>query len=376
MFEHRQNSEQVFEAVSEAMQVLRETIPRQEDKLERYREAWMRKCIRQAEKEMFHTIAVVCGAWHAPALQTMPSQKEDNELLKGLPKVKIECTWIPWTYGRLSYNSGYGAGINSPGWYDHVWTHPADDGTRWMAKVAQLFRKEQMDTSVAHVIEAIRLAESLASLRNLSKAGLEELNEATWSVLCGGESVLLQLIHDELIVSNRIGEVPEAIPKPPLQLDIEKLQKRLRLPATADWKDYTLDLRKENDLERSVFLHRLLLLEIYWGKQQGVSGKGTFKESWRLQWEPELSIRVIEKGNWGNTVGEAAEKYALQKRAGGGFAGHGLRTITKGHTGRNTWGYGRIDRSAQQYGRSQRRCDTVDGSDTGAGECNAVWQCA
>jgi len=124
---------------------------------------------------------------------------------------------------------------------------------------------------------------------------------------------LLQLIHDELIVSNRIGEVPEEIPKPPLQLDIEKLQKRLRLPATADWKDYTLDLRKENDLERSIFLHRLQLLEIDWGTQQGVTGKGTFKESWRLQWDPELSIRVIEKGNWGNTVGEAAEKYALQK---------------------------------------------------------------
>jgi len=313
MFEHRHHSEQVFEAVTEAMQVLRETIPRPEDKLERYREAWMRKCIRQAEKEMFHTIAVICGAWHAPALQQMPKQKDDNELLKGLPKVKIECTWIPWTYSRLSYNSGYGAGINSPGWYDHVWTHPTDDGTRWMAKVAQLFRKNQMDTSVAHVIEAIRLAESLASLRNLSKAGLEELNEATWSVLCGGESILLQLIHDELIVSNRIGEVPEEIPKPPLQLDIEKLQKRLRLPATADWKDYTLDLRKENDLERSIFLHRLQLLEIDWGTQQGVTGKGTFKESWRLQWDPELSIRVIEKGNWGNTVGEAAEKYALQK---------------------------------------------------------------
>jgi hypothetical protein len=313
MFEHRHGSEQVFDAVMEAMQALRETLPRQEDRLEQCREAWMRKCIRQAEKEMFHTIVVVCGAWHAPALQQMPSQKEDQELLKGLPKVKVECTWIPWTYSRLSYRSGYGAGISSPGWYDHVWTHPTDDGTLWMAQVAQLFRKQQMDTSVAHVIEAIRLAGSLAALRDLSKAGLEELNEATRSVLCNGQDILLQLIQDELIVSNRIGEVPEAIPKPPLQLDIEKLQKRLRLPATADWKDYTLDLRKENDLERSIFLHRLQLLDIHWGNQQGSSGKGTFKEAWRLQWAPELSIRIIEKGNWGNTVGEAAEKYTLQK---------------------------------------------------------------
>lgn len=314
-FEHRHDSEQVFEAVAEAMTVLREHIPARKSRTEQLREAYMRKTIRQAEKEMFECIAVICGAWHAPALQQMPKQKEDNDLLKGLPKVKTECTWVPWTFSRLSYFSGYGAGINSPGWYDHIWTYPKDDGTRWMAKVAQLFRSKQMDTSVAHVIEAVRLAESLAILRNLPKAGLEELNEATWSVLCNGENILLELIRHELIVSNRIGEVPEDTPKPPLQLDIEKLQKRLRLPATADWKDYTLDLRKENDLERSILLHRLQLLDIQWGEQQAVAGKGTFKEQWRLQWEPELSIHIIEKGNWGNTVAEAAEKFTTQKGA-------------------------------------------------------------
>ncbi|THU37097.1 hypothetical protein FAM09_19285 [Niastella caeni] len=313
MFEHRHNNEQVFDAVTEAMQMLRETFPQKEDRIEQLREAWMRKTIRQAEKELFQNIAVICGAWHAPALVSMPKQKEDNDLLKGLPKVKVECTWIPWTFSRLSYYSGYGAGIESPGWYDHIWNHPTDDGTRWMAKVAKLFRAKQMDTSVAHVIEAVRLAESLAGMRNLYKAGLEELNEATRTVLCNGESILMQLINDELIVSNRIGEVPTEIPKPPLQLDIEKLQKKLRLPPTADGKDYTLDLRKENDLERSIFLHRLQLLDIKWGERQDVSGKGTFKELWRLQWDPELSINIIEKGNWGNTVAEAAEKFVIDK---------------------------------------------------------------
>ncbi len=309
MFEHRQNGEQVFEAVTEAMQSLRQHLPLKEDKLEQLREAHMRKMIRQAEKEMFENIAVICGAWHVPALMNMPKQKDDNELLKALPKVKIDCTWVPWTYGRLSYRSGYGAGINSPGWYEHVWNYPHDDGTRWMTNVAHLFRKNGMDTSVAHVIEAVRLAETLAAMRNLSKAGLEELNEATLSVLCNGEEVLLKLIYDELIVSNRLGQVPAAIPKPPLQVDIEKLQKKLRLAPTADFKDYTLDLRKDTNLERSILLHRLRLLNIKWGQQYDVAGKGTFKEQWRLQWDPALSIDIIEKGGWGNTVEEAASKY-------------------------------------------------------------------
>ncbi|MEO5893552.1 MAG: DUF5682 family protein [Ferruginibacter sp.] len=312
MFEHRTKNEAVFEAVNEAMQALRDTIPQKEDRVEQLREAWMRKVIRQAEKEMFQNIAVICGAWHAPALRNMPKQKEDNELLKALPKVKVECTWIPWTYNRLSYYSGYGAGINSPGWYEHIWKYPKDDGTRWMAKVANLFRENQMDTSVAHVIEGVRLAEALASLRHLSKAGLEELNEATLSILCNGETILLDLIRNKLIVSNKIGEVPLEIPKPPLQLDIERQQKRLRLPPAADFKDYTLDLRKDNDLERSIFLHRLQLLELKWAYKSDVGGKGTFKEQWRLQWDPAFIIDIIEKGNWGNTTEEAASKYVIQ----------------------------------------------------------------
>jgi len=313
MFEHRLNNEEVFTAINEAMQALRETLPQKEDKEQALREAWMRKMIRQAEKEMFQHIAVICGAWHAPALSNMPKAKEDNDLFKGLPKTQIECTWIPWTYDRLSMYSGYGAGIESPGWYSHVWQHPTDDGILWMAKVASLFRQHQMDTSVAHVIEAVRLAASLAILRNLPKAGLSELNEATLSVLCNGEPLMMDLINKELIVSNRIGTVPEEIPKPPLQVNIEKIQKTLRLPATADFKDYMLDLRKENDLERSIFLHRLELLGIHWGTKSLVSGKGTFKEQWRLQWDPSFVINIIEKGVWGNTLEEASNAWLIHQ---------------------------------------------------------------
>ena len=43
--------------------------------------------------------------------------------------------------------------------------------------VARLFRKKQIDISTAHVIEAFRLAETLTSLRGLSRIGLLELNE-------------------------------------------------------------------------------------------------------------------------------------------------------------------------------------------------------
>jgi hypothetical protein len=66
-------------------------------------------------------------------------------------------------------------------------------------------------------------------------------------------------------------------------------------------------------LERSIFLHRLLLLEITWGHLKQVRGKGTFKEQWQLKWEPEYSIRIIEKGNWGNTLEEAVTKHVAHE---------------------------------------------------------------
>lgn len=307
--ESRRDKAGIFDAVNESVTALREAMEQRNDKHEQLREAWMRKMIRAAEKDGYQRIVVVCGAWHVPALANMPKQKEDNELLKGLEKCKVETTWVPWTYDRLTQRSGYGAGIYSPGWYDHLWQYPEDDGTHWMTKVAGLLRKQNMDTSVAHVIEAVRLANALAALRNHTRAGLNELNEATTTVLGFGDSVLLQVIREELIVSNKMGTVPENVPKVPLLTDIEKYQKKFRLQPTAAIKELKLDLREENDLAKSTFLHRLKLLGIDWSTITISRSKGTFKEQWQLLWQPEFSIRIIEKGIWGNTLEEAATNY-------------------------------------------------------------------
>ncbi|MGV3588805.1 MAG: DUF5682 family protein [Adhaeribacter sp.] len=313
MFEQRRNSAEAFEAVLEAMQHLRQELARPESAETLLREAYMRKIIRQAETDGYQNIAVVCGAWHAPALVQMPPKKQDNDLLKGLPKVKVAATWIPWTFNRLTFYSGYGAGVTSPGWYQHLWDFPEDLGIGWMTKVARVFRKKNMDTSVAHVIDAFRLSETLAGLRQLSRPGLAELNQATQSVICFGDDLMLQLIFQELIVGKKIGRVPEDAPQVPLQKDLERLQKKLRLTPKAFEQQLTLDLRQPNDLERSKLLHRLALLGINWGRSQNASGKGTFKEQWLLNWEPELLIKVIEMGIWGNTLERAASNYIVQK---------------------------------------------------------------
>lgn len=311
MVEQRRDSVDLFAAILEAMSALRGEAPPSEEPIEMQREAYMRSCIRAAEREGYHRIAVVCGAWHAPALAQLYAEKEDNALLKGLPKIKVQATWVPWTYGRLAYSSGYGAGVESPGWYHHLWTTPDQVVIRWMTQVARLLREQDLDASSAHLIEAVRLAETLAALRDRPLPGLPELNEATQAVLCFGSNLPMRLIHDKLIVGERLGEVPDETPMVPLQQDLVRQQKRLRLSAEATQKTLDLDLRKPNDLERSRLLHRLALLGIPWGELQHTSGKkGTFHELWRLQWQPEFVVTLIASGIWGNTISEASAAYA------------------------------------------------------------------
>jgi len=320
MVEQRRDDAGLFTAILEAMAALREEAealdataapPPPHRRHEDRREAWMRQAIRVARREGFRRIAVVCGAWHAPALRDLGDEKRDVALLKGLPKVKTSATWAPWTYGRLSFESGYGAGVTSPGWYDHLWHHPDGGATRWMARVAHLLRAEDLDASAAHVIEAVRLSEALAAMRGHPLPGLPELNDACRAVFCFGGDAPMRLIHERLIVGERLGAVPDETPAVPLQQDLAREQRRLRLPPEAQWKQYDLDLRKPTDLERSHLLRRLNLLGVGWGALQGSSGTGTFRESWRLQWEPEFAVSLIEAAAWGNTVRDAAATRAL-----------------------------------------------------------------
>ncbi len=303
----------VFPAIHEAMGALREHGGRALSREDELREAAMRQEIRAATKEGFERIAVVCGAWHAPVLIDMPAAKQDAALLKGLDKVKVQVTWTPWSHGRLMRVSGYGAGIESPGWYEHLWSTPHDTSIRWVSKVAQLLRAQDLDASSAQVIDTVRLAETLATLRSRRMVGLDEMNESVRTVLLFGDETPLRLIENKLIVGETLGEVPPDSSAVPVQKDFEATLKRLRLKLELNDKLLDLDLRKDGDRERSHLIHRLTLLGIKWGTQQDGRGKrGTFHEIWTLRWEPEFAVELVGAAQWGNTIEAAAGERVRQ----------------------------------------------------------------
>ncbi|MET7473135.1 DUF5682 family protein [Streptomyces sp. NPDC005648] len=296
-----------FGVLEEAMGALREAYGSGGHQRDLVREAHMRLQVRTAQREFGDAVAVVCGAWHVPALRHRTTVAADRALLKGLAKVKAELTWVPWTHRRLARASGYGAGIDSPGWYGHLFGAPDRPVERWMTKVAGLLRDEDRLVSSAHVIEAVRLAETLAAMRGRPLPGLGETTDAVRAVMCEGSDVPLALVQDRLVVGDVLGEVPRSAPAVPLQRDLDRIQRRLRLRPEALERELELDLRKETDAGRSRLLHRLRLLGIEWGEPVTSRGStGTFRETWRLRWEPELAVRIAEAGVWGTTVLAAA----------------------------------------------------------------------
>ena len=315
--EHAPGHADTFAVVLEMMTALREELQRPETEETLLREAFMRETLRATLAQGYPRVAVVCGAWHAPVLRAELLKKEDKARLKGLKRVATEATWIPWTYERLSFSSGYGAGVLSPAWYELLFSQPrAEVLTHWMVRATRLLRGQDVDASSAHAIEGVRLAAALASVRGLALPGIDELQEAAVAILGGGYAEPLALVQKELVIGVKLGEVPAGLPATPLQQDLAQQQKTLRLKPEATPKDLDLDLRQPAQLDRSHLLHRLRLLDINWGEPEEATGsRGTFHELWTLEWEPEMALTVIEAGRWGNTVLAAAAARATARAA-------------------------------------------------------------
>ena len=317
--EHRSGGDPLglFAAVAEAMAATRAEAPGagvEPDPDEAVREAALRTAVRSARRDGAERVAVVCGAWHVPALAADVPAAADAAALRGLRRVQVRATWVPWTSARLAADSGYGAGVASPGWYEHLFGAPDRVVARWMARVCALLREADLPGSPAAGVEAVRLAEALAALRGRSLPGLAEVQDAALAALCGGDPAPLEVVRERLVVGTRLGSVPDGVPTVPLQHDLEAQARRLRLRRTAEAVDLDLDLRTPTGLGRSRLLHRLTLLDVPWGRPREVGSTGTFKEGWRLRWDPALAVAVLDAAPRGTTVEQAAVERARERR--------------------------------------------------------------
>ncbi|HET9305727.1 MAG TPA: DUF5682 family protein [Candidatus Sulfotelmatobacter sp.] len=316
----------VFSAIETAMTEARaqeDLGPQSPDEVLRnkQREAFMRTNIRAALKEFESTIAVVCGAWHISGLRE-GKPADDRALIKDLPRIKVEATWVPWTDSRLSTFSGYGAGVISPGWYRHLWSlytrkkppTAEEFASVWQSRTAFKLREEGYTAPTASAIEAARLALGLAAIRDLPMPGLAEMREASLAAMCDGNPVPLRMLERKLYIGERVGEIGERVPQNPLARDLTAWQRKTRLKPQDLELEIKLDLRSEAGLLKSTLLHRLNLINVPWGKLvDAQAGRGTFREVWVIEWEPWYSVSLAAALVFGVTIDQAAANSTLKK---------------------------------------------------------------
>ncbi|MGN0695958.1 MAG: DUF5682 family protein [Oscillospiraceae bacterium] len=295
------------------------------------REAYMRRRIAEARNEYGDNIAVITGAFHTYGLKDVPFSDDDKKLTDKLSSVKCRATLMPYSYFRLSSRSGYGAGSRAPGYYELLWKNRLkgsldDTAAEYLSKIAAYQRENGYAASSAEVIEALRLADTLASMRGGRMPALSDLRDAAVTCLGHGSFGEISLACADTEIGVKIGSLPEGTVCTSVQEDFIRQLKELKLERyrKAAGEELELDLRENLrvkteksaflDLNRSFFLHRLRMCGVHFAETRSRSqDNATWAELWKLQWSPETEIEIVEASLNGDTVEEAAA-FALNSR--------------------------------------------------------------
>ncbi len=338
-FEHNLSPDayrQAILAYSGQMRELTEDRERTKETLEyaynAVREAYMCRQIAEtiAAGHKPEKIVVVCGAYHASALSNLSGTMSDEEL-KRLPSRQTKLTLMPYSYLKLSSLTGYGAGNIAPYYFELMWRQMLrrrleDLPHHYLSAIAGNLRKMGTHRSTAEVIEGVRLAESLAALHDGRQPTLRDLRDAAKTLLGRGELSVIAESLARIEVGTAIGELAEGVSQTPIQEDMNRQLRRLKLDKykTAVANDLVLDLRENRrvsseeaaflDLNRSLWFHRLKLLGIHFVKEKGrTQTQAEWAEHWILQWSPEVEIEVVESTLLGETV-DIAAGFVFQQR--------------------------------------------------------------
>lgn len=296
------------------------------------REAYMKRVIQAAIDAgvAAEKIFCVCGAFHVAGLEENAPMTDEEEA--SLPRAEACATLMPYSYYRLSSRSGYGAGNRAPAYFELLWDALNREGLEqapylYLTRLAAAHRKAGNLVSSAEVIEAVRLAQTLCTMRGSKYPTLSDLRDASVTTMGHGQFSELALAAADTEIGKKIGFLPEGVARTSVQEDFYRQLKELRLEKfrTAQLQRLDLDLREKlnvkseaaalADLRRSFFLHRLRVLGIHFAallpsRQEGAN----WGEYWELRWTPEAEIEIVESALMGDTV-QGAAAYALKERA-------------------------------------------------------------
>ena len=298
------------------------------------REAYMKRVVARAIASGIspEKIFCVCGSFHVAGLEENAPMTDEEE--RALPRADCCATLMPYSYYRLSSRSGYGAGNRAPAYFELLWDALNGGGVKdaaylYLTRLAAAHRKAGNLVSSAEVIEAVRLADTLAAMRGSGYPTLSDLRDASVTTMGHGNFSELAVAAADTEIGKKIGFLPEGVTRTSVQEDFYRQLKELRLEKfrTLELQRLDLDLREKlnvkseaaalGDLRRSFFLHRLRVLGVHFARLLPSRQEGAnWGEYWELRWTPEAEIEIVESALLGDTV-EGAAAFALKERADG-----------------------------------------------------------
>ncbi len=291
------------------------------------REAHMGRAVKAALADGGPVVAVV-GGFHAPALIGDLTRSPDV-----VRKAKTsESYLIRYGYRALDALNGYAAGLPQPGYYQHLWERAEKGNPAWrevaislLSEFSEKARQDGHVISLPSQVEAIRMAEVLASMRGRPGALRHDLIDGIHSAMVKGESSSSDPIlsaFKSYLCGDALGDVPAGAGVPPLVADARRRAERLRFDVSdTSPRRRKLDIRrKETHLEASRFCHAMTLIgSPFAGREVGpdfISGSRTelLFEEWSYTWSPLVEGHLIESAVLGDDLPSACLSHLARAR--------------------------------------------------------------
>lgn len=289
------------------------------------REAVMVRHLRAALAEDDGGTIAVVGGFHAPAL--IAAALDDAPAERTTEPAPARAWLTRFGHVELDAHNAYAAGLPLPGYYDAVWNSRDADGRpdwRGVARDALVsFRRAVPDPpSLPATVEALRVAENLASLRGRPGPMRTDVLDAARSAFVKNESgrgvagrtdPLLHALERHL-AGTAIGDVPPSAGSPPLLEAVREEARRWRFDVEdGTSRSRTLDIRRKPRHARvSRFLRQLALLDVGFARLVSgpdfATGHGThlMNETWDYAWSHRVEATLIERATFGSTPAGAA----------------------------------------------------------------------
>jgi hypothetical protein len=305
----------------------------QSDRRTAQRDAFMARAL-QAELDRGTPpgqIVVVLGAAHVAALRRGRFDLALNDTAPAaLPSA---LALVPYSYPRLSEQSGYGAGNRAPYFYERVHQAGLDFARATLEALlafAEDLRLRGFAVSLADSIEAYRLALALTAMRGKSAPGLDELKEAAQATLTRGERAPVDAFLVPQLIGKRIGRLAKSAGRNTLQQEFWDTVDHFRLPRVDEPEVVSLRLTDPAQAAASVFLHRLRVADVpyavFLGSQQvstraragseeagGFGALSRVREHWETQWTPATDVALIERIVFGERLVQVCERRVGQE---------------------------------------------------------------